>query len=56
VAGIELTLGESLSLFAEAQYRFLEVDGAEMDDDDVEFDDEVEFTGLGINAGLLLRF
>lgn len=57
VAGAEFGLGESASLFAEAQYRVLEVDGAEVDGEDVDLgDEEVEFSGIGINAGLLFRF
>lgn len=57
VAGAEFSLGGSASLFAEAQYRVLEVDGAEVDGEDFDLDDEeVEFSGLGINAGLLFRF
>ncbi len=57
VAGAEFGLGDAASLFVEAQYRVLEVDGAETDDEDeIEFDEEVEFSGLGINAGLLFRF
>lgn len=56
VGGIELNLGDSAALFAEVQYRFLEVDGAESDDIEVDFDEEVDFGGLGGNAGLLFRF
>ncbi len=58
VGGVEIGLGESASLFVEAQYRFLEVDGAETDDDvEIDFGEEdIEFTGLGVNAGLLFRF
>jgi opacity protein-like surface antigen len=58
VAGVEFSLSDSASLFAEAQYRVLEVDGAEVDDyGEVDLDDEkVDFSGFGINAGLLFRF
>jgi len=58
LAGIELGLGESASLFVEAQYRVLEVDGAEDDDgNEIDFGDEdLKFTGLGVNAGLIFKF
>ncbi len=57
VGGVEFAMGEAASLFVEGQYRVLEVDGAETDDGgEVDFDDEVEFTGFGINAGLLFKF
>ena len=58
IGGIELGLGEGASLFAEAQYRILEVDGFEVDGDEFDFDDgdEGDLSGLGLNAGLLFRF
>lgn len=57
VGGVELGLGESASLFVEAQYRVIDVDGAETDDEEeLEFDEDIKFGGLGINAGLLFRF
>lgn len=56
LAGIELGLGESAALFVEAQYRVLEVDGAESDDVDIDFEEEIEFTGISVNAGLIFRF
>lgn len=56
LGGIEFALGESVSLFAEAQYRVLEVDGADYDGTDIDFDDELKFTGLGVNVGLLFRW
>ncbi len=56
VGGIEFALGEAASLFAEAQYRFLEVDGAEEEDADIEFAEDLTFSGFGVNAGLLFRF
>ena len=57
LAGIELGLGESAALFVEAQYRVLEVDGAETDDDvEIEFEEEIEFTGISVNAGLIFKF
>lgn len=56
LAGLELGLGESAALFVEAQYRVLEVDGAESDDVEIEFEDEIEFTGVSVNAGLIFRF
>ncbi len=54
LAGVEIALGDSASLFVEAQYRFLEVDGAEAADH--EFDTDLELSGFGGNAGLLFRF
>ena len=56
MGGVELGLGEGASLFVEAQYRILEVEGAEEDGVDVDFDENLEFTGLSLNAGLMLRF
>lgn len=57
LAGIELSLNENVALFAEAQYRWLEVDSAEIDDEDVDFgDDGVIFDGFGANAGLLFKW
>jgi opacity protein-like surface antigen len=51
LAGIELNMGESVALFAEAQYRFLE------DDEDVEFgDDGVVLDGIGANVGLMFKW
>lgn len=47
-------MGDALSLFAEAQYRFLEVDGAEVNGEDIK--EKVKFTGFGVNVGLMLRF
>ena len=54
VAGAEFALGDALSLFAEAQYRFLEVDGAEVNGEAIK--EKVKFTGFGVNVGLMLRF
>ena len=56
VGGIELGLGESAALFGEVQYRFLEVGGADEDGMDVEFDEDISFTGLSFNAGLSFKF
>ena len=57
IGGVELGLGESASLFGEVQYRFLEIDGAEVDGVDIDADDDGgELTGLSFNAGLLFRF
>lgn len=54
--GVEFALGDSASLFAEVQYRFLEVDGADWDGTDVDLPEDVKFTGLAGNAGLLFKF
>lgn len=56
VGGVELALGDAVSLFAEAKYLFLEVDEVEIDDVKVEGGGEVKFTGLNANAGLMFRF
>ena len=56
VGGVELGLGESASLFGEVQYRFLEVSGADEDGTDVEFAEDIKFTGLSFNAGLMFKF
>jgi hypothetical protein len=58
VGGAELALSEQVSLFGEAKYTWLEVEELEIDDETIDLDalglDDIEFTGLGINAGLLL--
>jgi len=58
VAGLQLNLGDNAALFAEVQYRVVEVEGAEVDGEEVEFSDNwvVEFTGLTGSAGLLFRW
>jgi opacity protein-like surface antigen len=53
VAGIQIKLSDTLSLFGEAQYRVIEIDKAEVDGVEEDVDPEVELTGLGANAGLL---
>ena len=57
VGGAELALGESASLFGEVLYRFLEIDGADVDGFDIGSGEEAgELTGLSFNAGLLFKF
>ena len=57
VGGIEFGLGEGAALFGEVQYRFLEIDGAEVDGMDVDTGgEEGELTGLSFNAGLMFKF
>lgn len=57
VAGVEVALGGSVSIFAEALYRYLKVDGAESHGEDIDFgNDKARFSGWGVNAGLMLRF
>ena len=56
VGGVEFAIGESASLYAEAQYRSLKVDGAESEDVDIEFDSDIDFSGVVVNAGLLFRW
>jgi hypothetical protein len=55
LAGLELNLGESAALFAEAQYRYLEVDEAE-GDNGITVPTDLVFSGFGGNVGLLFRF
>ncbi|MGD9872646.1 MAG: outer membrane beta-barrel protein [Kiritimatiellia bacterium] len=54
VAGVEIMLSEYIALFAEAKYTAVEFDGAEVEDLDIEFDDDAEMKGLGVNAGVML--
>ena len=58
LVGIQLNLSEAVALFVEGKYTWLEVDEVTLDGDlDLDLgDDPVEFTGFGINAGLLFRF
>lgn len=56
VGGLELALGDAVSLFAEAKYLFLEVDKVEIDNVEVDPDAAAKFTGLSANAGLMFRF
>ena len=56
MGGIEFALNENVSLFAEAMYRFFEVDGMEIDGENIDLKGELEFTGFGVNAGLFFRF
>jgi hypothetical protein len=56
IGGFEIALAESVSLFAEAKYLFLEVDTVTIDDIEVGGDDALEFTGFSGNAGILFRF
>ena len=53
VGGVELMLSEQVSLFGEAKHTWLELEEVESDFGDEE-DIELELTGLGVNAGLLL--
>ncbi|NLB65159.1 MAG: porin family protein [Lentisphaerae bacterium] len=55
VGGVELNLNESLSIFAEAFYRHLEIDKAKYEGETVRGLD-AKFSGPGVNAGLMLRF
>lgn len=56
IGGLEFALAESVSLFAEVKYLFLEVDTVTIDDIEVESDEAIEFTGLSGNAGIMFRF
>lgn len=56
VGGLELGMGDSASLFVEGIYRVLDVDGAEIDGVDVDSDEDAEFGGFGVNAGLVFKF
>lgn len=55
LGGVEIALSEQVSLFAEAQYRWVEFDEVEIDGEDVDVDD-ADLTGFGANAGLLLTW
>ncbi|MCX7818922.1 MAG: porin family protein [Kiritimatiellae bacterium] len=54
VAGVEWTFSPSVGLFAEAKYQVGEVEKVKIDD--VEVDEGGDFSGLGVNAGILFRF
>lgn len=56
IGGVELALSESVSLFAEAKYLFLEVDTVTVDDIEVHGDDAIDFSGISGNAGIMFRF
>lgn len=58
LAGLEIAIGDTVSLFAEGKYLLFTVDEAKVDDQDVDLegDAEVDFSGISINAGLLFRF
>jgi hypothetical protein len=56
LGGIELALSDDndISLFAEAQYRFIEatVEGGDLDETDDEVD--IDLNGIGANAGIVI--
>lgn len=54
VGGVEINLSPAIALFAEAQYRVVEVDEADIDDETVEVD--LKLTGVAANAGLLFKW
>ena len=56
LGGAELAFGEGAALFVEVQYRVLEVDGAKGDAGDFDFSEDLSFTGLTLNAGLMFQF
>ena len=56
VGGVEFALSEGVSLYAEGKYLLLTVDEAKIEDVDTDLPDEVDFSGLSLNAGLLFRF
>ena len=56
LAGLRLRLSPNMSLFAEAQYRWIDFDQAKFRGDDEKFDIDLKMDGFGANAGLLLRF
>lgn len=57
VAGAAFALNESIAIFGEAQYRFLEIDGAKVDGEKIDTGDEKgKLSGLGVNVGLRFSF
>lgn len=54
--GIEITLGEGVSLFAEGQYRAVEGQAKDDKADDIDNDFDIDLAGVAINAGLLLKW
>jgi hypothetical protein len=58
VGGVEIGLGETISLFAEAMYRWVEVDELNIDDRDISLDGDeaIDLTGFGATAGVMLKF
>ena len=55
VGGAELQLNEQMKIFGEAKYNVVEMDGAEIDGEEVPtFGEEADFGGLSFSAGLLL--
>jgi hypothetical protein len=58
VGGVEISLVENLTLFAEAVYRWVKVDEFNVDDRDIKLSDDetIDLTGFGANAGVMLKF
>jgi opacity protein-like surface antigen len=57
VAGAAFALNESIAIFGEAQYRFLEVDGVKVDGRRIDTGGEkAKLSGLGVNVGLRFSF
>ena len=59
VGGAELQLNEQVALFGEVKYTWLEIDELEVDGESIDladFDAELDLTGIGFNAGLLLKW
>ena len=57
VAGVGFALNESLAIFGEVQYRFLEIDGVKYNGETVDVGGEKgKFSGLSVNVGLRLGF
>ncbi len=54
VAGVEVMFNPNFGLFAEAKYLVAEFNETVIDD--VTIEEDVDFGGLGVNAGLLFRF
>ncbi len=57
LVGLQFNFNESVALFVEGKYTFVEIDEVTIDDEDIDLgDDPMELTGFAVNAGLLFRF
>lgn len=54
LGGVEIMLSDTLSIFGEAKYTWVEFEEAEFED--AEFEIDLDMTGFGANAGLLFKF
>lgn len=56
VAGLEIGLSDSVAIIAEAKYTSLEATAQNDDIDELRDGADVDLTGLGANAGLMLKW